>query len=66
MRAPPLPRVALNALRILISFVFALNLALAALAYATLLTQSDLAHIAAFAAGCLLVNWLLHRFAQKR
>ncbi len=46
--------------------VFALNLALAAFAYATLLTQSHLADIAAFAAGCLLVSWLLYRFAQKR
>ncbi len=46
--------------------VFVLNLALAALAYATLLMQSHLAHIAAFAAGCLLVSWLLYRFSQKR
>ena len=46
--------------------VFALNVALAALAYATLLTPSQLVHVAAVAAGCVLVSALLYRFSQKR
>ncbi len=50
----------------IVAHVFALNVALAALAYATLLTPSPLMHFSALAAGCGLVSALLYRFAQKR
>lgn len=46
--------------------VFALNIALAAIASATLLTPSRLLHGAALAVGCGLVSLLLYHFAQKR
>ena len=46
--------------------VFTLNVALALLAGATLLTPSLLAHVAAVTVGCLLVGFTLYRFAQKR
>ena len=42
--------------------VFFLNIALAALAAATMLTASAAAHIALLLAGCALVAWLLYRF----
>jgi UDP-N-acetylmuramyl pentapeptide phosphotransferase/UDP-N-acetylglucosamine-1-phosphate transferase len=44
--------------------VFVLNIALAVLALATLLTPSFLAHAAALVAGCVLVGGLLYRFAK--
>ncbi len=50
----------------IVARVFLCNIALALLAYATVLTSSHLAHIAAFAVGCVPVSWLLFRFAQKR
>jgi UDP-N-acetylmuramyl pentapeptide phosphotransferase/UDP-N-acetylglucosamine-1-phosphate transferase len=46
--------------------VFALNVALAALAATTLATPSHLLHMAAFAVGCVLVSMLLYRFAQAK
>jgi UDP-N-acetylmuramyl pentapeptide phosphotransferase/UDP-N-acetylglucosamine-1-phosphate transferase len=45
--------------------VFVLNIALIALATATLLTASLLLHAAALLAGCALVAWLLYRFSAK-
>lgn len=46
--------------------VFAVNVALAALALATLMTESRLAHAAALAVGCVLVSLLLVRFKRVR
>lgn len=46
--------------------VFVLNIVLAALAAATLLTPSRILHVAALAVGCALVSGLLYRFAQPR
>jgi hypothetical protein len=46
--------------------VFALNVALIALAAATLLTTSYLLHAAVLGAGCILVSLLLHRFAAAK
>src|SRR6185369_4413616 len=50
----------------IVARVLLLNVALAALATATLVTASRGAHIAAFAAGCGLVSLLLAHFARKR
>lgn len=49
----------------IVTRVFLLNIALIALATATLLTPSHLAHAAALIAGCALVGLLLYRFAAK-
>jgi UDP-N-acetylmuramyl pentapeptide phosphotransferase/UDP-N-acetylglucosamine-1-phosphate transferase len=46
--------------------VFLLNIALIALAAATLLTTSYLLHAAALIAGCILVGLLLYRFAAAK
>ncbi len=46
--------------------VFLLNIALIALAAATLLTTSYVLHAAALIAGCVLVAWLLYRFAAAK
>ena len=46
--------------------VFLLNVALIALAAATLLTTSYLLHAAALIAGCILVGLLLYRFAAAK
>ena len=46
--------------------VFWLNIALIVLATATLLSPSRLLHLAAVAAGCILVARLLHSFARRK
>jgi UDP-N-acetylmuramyl pentapeptide phosphotransferase/UDP-N-acetylglucosamine-1-phosphate transferase len=46
--------------------VFLLNIALIALATATLLTTSYLLHAAALIIGCILVGFLLYRFAAAK
>lgn len=50
----------------IVGHVFALNVALIALAAATLLTPSRLLHAAAVAAGCVLVGLALYRFATAK
>jgi len=46
--------------------VFVLNVILAILATATVLTPSRVLHIAALAVGCVLVSLLLYRFTQAK
>jgi len=46
--------------------VFALNIALAMLAAWTILMPTPLVQVAGLVAGCILVGWLLRRFATKR
>ena len=51
--------------REVVGYVFLLNIALIALATASILTASRLFHAGALAMGCVLVALLLHRFARK-
>jgi hypothetical protein len=46
--------------------VFVLNIALAALAAWTIISPAASVQVAALVAGCILVGWLLRRFATKR
>jgi UDP-N-acetylmuramyl pentapeptide phosphotransferase/UDP-N-acetylglucosamine-1-phosphate transferase len=52
--------------RQIVTRVFLLNLALIALATATLYTSAHLLHLAAIALGCMLVGGLLYRFEHVR
>lgn len=51
-------------IRRILSYVFTLNVALAALAVVTVFTASVPQHLAALAAGCVLVSLVLYRFAR--
>lgn len=50
----------------IVARVFAVNIALGALAVATAIADSFMADFAAFALGAALVGWLLYSFARKR
>jgi len=50
----------------IITRVCLVNIALGALAFATLLVPSQVLHVAVFAAGCTMVGLLLTHFARKR
>jgi len=50
----------------IVARIFAVNLCLIALAATTLMTDSRVAHVAALAAGCAIVSWLLLAFSKRR